>query len=237
MSADPETPLPDEGVDVRDRLTAGRQRFLDLELLCGAGALVPRPETEILGRAALDRLRAEPASELRLVDMCCGAGNLACALAAHLPHARVWASDLTDGCVHWTKANIAHLGLGARVVVAQGDLFAGLDGFGLEGTIDAIVCNPPYISTGRLQTERAALLALEPREAFDGGPYGLSVHQRVFTDAPRFLKPRGRIFMEFGLGQHRQVKVLADRSRRFADVEFVADASGAPRVVIARLHS
>lgn len=244
MTRPADAPPPDEGVDIRVRLTEGRQRFLDVELLCGPGALVPRPETEILGWAAVNRLKAIHAEaqsqadlpELRVIDMCCGAGNLACAVAVHVPRSRVWASDLTDGCIEWTRRNVAHLHLGNRVTVGQGDLFAGLDGFELDGSIDVIVCNPPYISTGRLETERAVLLELEPREAFDGGPYGLSIHQRVFVDAPRFLRPRGWLLMEFGLGQHRQVKILADRAKRFSDTAFVDDASGSPRVVITRFQ-
>ena len=109
--------------------------------------------------------------------------------------------------------NVEHLGLGDRVEVCQGDLFAGLADQGLEGTIDIVVCNPPYISSGRLAGDRAELLEHEPREAFDGGPYGLSIHQRVMADAPRFLKPGGWLLMEFGLGQHRQVKILLDRTQ------------------------
>jgi release factor glutamine methyltransferase len=229
------SPAPDEGEDVQQRLAEGRQTFLGVELMCGPGALVPRPETEILGRAAIDRLTKMGAS-VRVIDMCCGAGNLACAIAVHVPGARVWASDLTDGCVLWTRRNVEQLSLGDRVVVAQGDLFAGLEGHDLEGSIDMVVCNPPYISTSRLEGDRAVLLEREPREAFDGGPYGLAIHQRVVTDAPRFLKAGGWLLMEFGLGQHRQVKILFDRTRRY-DLTFMNDAAGAPRVAAARLQS
>ena len=155
------------------------------------------------------------APALRVIDMCCGAGNLACAIAVHAPGVRVWASDLTDGCVSWTKRNVEQLGLGERVEVYQGDLFASLADKGLEGTVDIVVCNPPYISSGRLAGDRAELLENEPREAFDGGPYGLNIHQRVMADAPRFLKPGGWLLMEFGLGQHRQVKILLERSDQF----------------------
>jgi release factor glutamine methyltransferase len=225
-----------DAIDVRGHLAAGRQTFLGVELRCGEGALVPRPETELLGRTALAKLHAG-GDRSRVIDMCCGSGNLACAIAVHATSTVVWASDLTDGCVSWTKRNVEHLGLGDRVQVCQGDLFAGLAEKGLEGTVDVVVCNPPYISSGRLAGDRADLLQNEPREAFDGGPYGLSIHQRVMADAPRFLRPGGWLLMEFGLGQHRQVKILIDRTRQFEAIELSNDAAGNPRVVAARRKS
>jgi release factor glutamine methyltransferase len=172
----------------------------------------------------------------RVIDMCCGAGNLGCAIASHVPGARVWMSDLTDGCVHWTRENVRHLELGERVEVAQGDLFAGLAGKGLEGTIDVVVCNPPYISTGKLAAERATLLENEPREAFDGGPYGLSIHQRVIKEVLPFLKKGGWLLFEIGLGQDRQIKILFDRAKTYADFALVSDAAGQPRVALARVQ-
>jgi release factor glutamine methyltransferase len=221
------------GADVRSRLDAGRQTFLGVELLCGDGALVPRQETELLGRMALEKLIGG-GEGARVIDMCCGAGNLACAIAVHAPGARIWASDLTDGCVMWTKRNVEQLGLAGRVEVCQGDLFASLSDRGLEASIDVVVCNPPYISTGRLAGDRAELLENEPREAFDGGPYGLSIHQRVMTDARRFLKPSGWLLMEFGLGQHRQVKILFDRAGCFDAITLSTDDAGTPRAISAR---
>src|SRR5262245_26635112 len=163
-----------DGFDVTRRLVEGRQKFLGIDLLCGPGALVPRLETELLGTAAIEL--GKSLEEPHVIDMCCGAGNLACAIASHLPSSRVWASDLTDGCVEWTRRNVTALHLASRVAVVQGDLFAGLAGQSLEHSIDIIVCNPPYISSSRLAGDRAALLQHEPREAFDGGPYGLSIH-------------------------------------------------------------
>ena len=141
-------------IDVTRSLEAGHQTFLGLDLLCGPGALVPRPETELLGRTAIEKVKAAGASA-RVIDVCCGAGNLGCAIATLVPGTRVWATDLTDGCVHWTRRNVEHLGLGDRMTVRQGDLFAALAGDGLESTVDVIVCNPPYISTGRLAADRA----------------------------------------------------------------------------------
>jgi len=225
---------PDE-VQVKQRIAAGRQQFLGLELLCGEGALVPRPETELLGLTAIEEIKV--ATSPCVIDLCCGVGNLACAVATYVPQARVWATDLTEDCVRWAQKNVDKLSLSARVHTFQGDLFKWLEGLGLEKTIDLIVCNPPYISTGRLATDRAALLKDEPREAFDGGPYGLSIHQRVVAEAPRFLKPSGWLAMEFGLGQDMQVKRLLERSRAFDEIVVVCDSNGYPRVATGRLKA
>jgi release factor glutamine methyltransferase len=221
-------------IDVQAHLSTGRQTFLGVELLCGPGALVPRPETELLGRRAIEKAQAAGPAP-RIIDMCCGSGNLASAIAVHVPGAQLWASDLTDGCVGWARKNAEALGLSDRMTVVQGDLFAPLAGLGLEGTIDVVVCNPPYISTGRLSTDRASLLDHEPREAFDGGPYGLTIHQRVMREALPFLRPGGWLLFEFGLGQEKQVKLLFERARAYEQIELVADASGAPRVVVGRV--
>jgi len=203
-------------------------RFMDVELLVERGVLVPRAETELLGLEALQLVE----DGARLIDMCCGSGNLACALASRLPRARVWASDLTDSCVSLARKNAHYTGVASRVTVVQGDLFSELKG--LEGTIDLVVCNPPYISQAKLAGERAALLENEPREAFDGGPYGLSIHQRVVKEALPFLKPGGWLLFEIGLGQDRQVKMLFERTRAYQDLRTVANAAGEVRVVGAR---
>src|ERR1051325_6100824 len=134
-------------MDLIEAFEAGRVRFMDLELTVARGALVPRPETELLGRTAiavLEKILADN-GELRVIDMCCGIGNLTCAIAHHVPAAHVWASDLTSVCVETARANAAALGL-TNVSVHEGDLFQPLAGLGLEGRVDAIVCNPPYIS-------------------------------------------------------------------------------------------
>jgi release factor glutamine methyltransferase len=229
------TGAPEEDAEARVKAAyaGGYTTFMGLELRVAPGALVPREETELLGRAAAEKIEAVGGGA-RVVDMCCGSGNLACAIASLVPAVRVWASDLTDGCVSVARANVEHLNLGARVSVHQGDLFAGLAPLGLEGSIDVIVCNPPYISTGKLEKDRKALLDTEPREAFDGGPYGLSIHQRVIKDAPSFLRPGGWLLFEIGLGQERQVDILFKRASAYDAVEQRRDGNGNVRVILAR---
>jgi HemK-like putative methylase len=204
--------------------------FLGVELETAPGVLIPREETELLGNKAIEILRARGDSPA-FIDMCCGAGNLACAIASAIPAARGWASDLTDATVSLARKNVARLGLSERVAVVQGDLFSKLEGL---GKVDAVVCNPPYISTSRLEKDRAHLLEKEPREAFDGGPYGLTIHQRVIKEALPFVKPDGWLLFELGLGQEKQLKLLFARVKEWAELQFVCDASGAPRVAFAQ---
>jgi len=210
----------------------GTQSFMGLELLVAPGSLVPRPETELLARAALRELESLGALHPVVIDVCCGAGNLACAIASHVPGARVWASDLSEDCVGLTRRNVEKLGLGARVSVSRGDLFEGLPEAELAGRVDLVVCNPPYISSGRLE-ERSDLTA-EPRLAFDGGPYGLSIHQRVSKDALTWLKPGGVLAFEFGLGQDRQLRIVIDRARSYDGIRFFENDEGKPRALVAK---
>jgi release factor glutamine methyltransferase len=217
----------------------GRQMFMGLELLAAPGVLVPRLETELLGwtaRQLLDQLAAaRPGGDpLNVVDMCCGSGNLACALAAGAPRARLWACDLTAPCIDLANRNVERLGLGARVSVHQGDLFEPLESAALTGLVDLIVCNPPYISTGRLGKDRAELLAHEPREAFDGGPFGISVQQRVVNGAPAFLRRGGWLLFEIGLGQDRQMARLFERAGSYEKPQPVGNAEGEIRVMMGR---
>ncbi|WP_187640337.1 HemK/PrmC family methyltransferase [Bosea sp. F3-2] len=195
--------------------------------------LVPRQETELLGRSAITILRDRAPGSM-VIDMCCGSGNLALAIAAEVPSARLWAVDLTDSTTALARSNAERLAVQDRVTIRQGDLFGALENDGLAGAADMIVCNPPYISTARLEGESAHLLEAEPREAFDGGPYGISIHQRLIRDAVDFLKPDGWLLFEFGQGQERQVAALTARAKAYGPVTFAKNEDGVPRVALLR---
>lgn len=208
------------------------RRFLDVEIEIAPGVLAPREETELLCLAAIERLTEE--EEPLVIDMCCGSGNLGLAIATAVSSARVIGADLTDETVELARRNTVRLGLKSRVSIYQGDLFEALNGQTLAGKVDMIVCNPPYISTRRLTDSLAHLLEDEPREAFDGGPFGISILQRVIRGAVAFLKPDGYLIMEFGEGQVEQVRHLVTRVEGFAPPVFITNEEGTPRVVVAR---
>lgn len=218
----------------------GHTSFMGLDLTCEPGVFTTRKETELLGLTAIEKLcETTPAPHgslqtLRVIDLGSGAGNLTCAIAKALPRAKVWAIDIDSACVSLTRLNVEKHGLADRVDVLLGDLFAPLAGRGLEGTIDAVVSNPPYIASVRLQKDRAYLLANEPRAAFDGGPFGISILMRLVKESLVFLRPGGWLFFEFGVGQDRQVKQLIERAGGYDVVDFVRNQQDEARVSVNR---
>lgn len=227
-------PLVDDGPDGErnEALTAyrkGTMTFMGLSIRVVQDVLVPRPETEFLGKAALkfiDEIAARmPGGEpIRAIDICCGSGNLACGLAAACPSLQVWATDLTDACVDLARLNVNELNLHDRVRVVQGDMFASLADQGLEGMTDLVVCNPPYIPSSLLATRTD--LRHEPQAAFDGGPYGLSLLMRVVNEAPRFLRPGGGLFLEVGPREEPHAVSLLSRYRKYELIDVIRDSAG-----------
>jgi release factor glutamine methyltransferase len=210
----------------------GRAHFMGLELEFAPDVFVVRPETEILGRSAIEFLH--PREKPVLIDVGCGSGNLTCGISHALAGLKVYAIDVLESCVDLTKRNAVRCGVADRVLVARGDLFSPLEGRTLEQSVDAVICNPPYIASTRLKGDRAYLVAYEPREAFDGGPFGFAMQQRLIKESLRFLKPGGGLLFEFGAGQDGQVHGLIKRVGGYARVDFRTDETGVARVVIAQ---
>lgn len=209
----------------------GRQSFLGVELLAGPEALVPRVETEILGRTALDLVRTTDGS--LVVDLCTGAGNLAAAVAVAAPQVTLHAADLSTSAVGLARANMVFAGVVDRVTLSDGDLFDALPA-DLRGSVDVLICNPPYISSARVGEMAAEISEHEPRMAFDGGSLGLSIVSRLVQEAPDWLRPGGWLCFEIGLGQGAYWQKRIPRFPGWAVVEPVEDDEGNIRVVTAR---
>jgi release factor glutamine methyltransferase len=216
----------------------GRQRFMGLELHASAEALIPREETELLGRAALERLRTiiRDRDEALVIDACTGSGNLALALAWHEPRAKVWGADISREAIAIARRNATQLGIARRVSFRVGDLLAPFETPEFPGRVDLLVCNPPYISSAKVDGMHAQVADHEPRLAFDGGPFGIRILQRVVNEAPRLLRAGGTLAFEVGQGQGLAVRRRLERSGRFVDVAQVLDKAGHVRVLMARLE-
>ncbi|MBW8886685.1 MAG: peptide chain release factor N(5)-glutamine methyltransferase [Fibrobacteres bacterium] len=218
----------------------GRQDFLGLELLAGPEALIARKETEILARAALGKLKAMAGRELLVLEPCTGSGNVALAIAAGEPRARIFASDLSPEAVGLARRNLEVTGAGRggdgtglRVEFRVGDLLSPFEEERFQGSADLVACNPPYISSAKVPDLPNAI-AREPSMAFDGGPFGVSILMKLIKQAPRFLKPGGWLCFEAGLGQGEPMAKQLRRSSDYDLVETACDEAGAVRALMAR---
>lgn len=211
----------------------GRQNFMGIELLSDKRALIPRKETEILGKTALDVCKSISESKAHplVLDVCCGSGNLGIALSILSPTITVYSSDLSSEAVELTSENIAFLKLTDRVKAFPGSLFDAFESDAFWGKVDIVVCNPPYISSAKVSKMDLEIANNEPSMAFDGGMIGTKVIQQLLRDAPRFLVSGGSLIFEIGFGQGLFISQLCEKSGKYAKVITKNDEAGNIRVI------
>jgi release factor glutamine methyltransferase len=171
----------------------GWAEFCGLRIAVAPGVFVPRRRTEFLVRQAiaLAQSAGQPAGELVVVDLCCGSGAVAAALAAALHLAEVHAADIDPAAVACARRNLAAAG----GHVYQGDIYAPLPA-ALRGRVDILAANVPYIPTAEIGLLPPEAREHEPRTALDGGADGLDVLRRVAGEAPEWLAPGGHLLTE-----------------------------------------
>jgi release factor glutamine methyltransferase len=214
-----------------------RQNFMGIELLSDKRALIPRKETELLGRKSLelsDRI-VKSKGKINVIDVCCGSGNLGIAIAYYNPDCHVYSTDISEEAVELTQDNINILKLNSRVQVMQGDLLSAFETDDYYEKIDLIICNPPYILSSKVQKMDSEIASNEPVLAFDGGMLGIKIIQKLIHEAPRFLKNEGWLAFEVGLGQGQLISQLCERTRLFSQIETVSDDSDHIRVILAQI--
>lgn len=214
----------------------GKQCFMGIELITDSRALIPRKETELLCSACLTLTEKmqQDTGIVRVMDICCGSGNLGIALAYYNSNCSVYASDISHDAVELTIENINSLGLGQRVMAKQGDMMAAFDSPEFYEKIDLIMCNPPYIFSSKVPQMHPEISENEPGMAFDGGALGIGIIKRLLQDSPPFQKKKAWIALEVGLGQGGLITMLLERSGVFTNISTVQDESGNIRVVYAQ---
>jgi release factor glutamine methyltransferase len=180
----------------------GKREFYGRAFRVDARVLVPRPETELLVEAVLRHVPKD--APARLLDLCTGSGCIAATLAAERPQASVWATDLSKEACALAAENAEALGVGARVTVRQGDLFAPLPH---GARFDVLVSNPPYIPTSALPGLPPEVRH-EPKMALDGGVDGLALVRRIAQEGLGCLRPGGLLALEIGEEQGAAVVAL-----------------------------
>lgn len=213
----------------------GTTGFRYLTLQVEPGVFVPRPETETVAQLAIDAAVAVAARGVRprVVDLCTGTGAIALSVATEVPTSRVVAVDLSDAAVRLTRANAAGAGR-ADVRVEQGDVRDRTLLADLDGTVDVVVSNPPYIPPDAVPLDPEVRDHDPDLALYGGGPDGLDVPRAVIAAAARLLAPGGLLVMEHAEVQDVDARTAATASGAFTDVRTVPDLTGRPRTLVAR---
>lgn len=198
--------------------------FGPITLRVGPGVFVPRPETEaLLAWAAAQPLPDRPV----IIDVCTGSGALALALAHHFPAARVLGIDDSAQALDYARHNCAGSAVElVRADVATPGLLADLD-----GQVDLVVANPPYIPDGAALIPEVA--DHDPHHALFGGPDGMAVIGDVVEHAARWLRPGGRFGVEHDDTTAERTTALLHATGRFAGITAHRDLARRPRFVTA----
>ena len=228
----------------------GSTSFCGCEISVNRHALVPRPETELLaelGWQFLATCNLQPATAL---DFGTGTGCIAIALAVKCPAAKITALDFSADARALAKQNAAANQVAERVEFFQGDGFAALPVVGQASSLsssntnttgetpvpllfDLIISNPPYIASAEIATLEPEVKDFDPRAALDGGADGLDFYHRLAKEAPAFLKPDGKIMLEFGDGQADAIKNIFIGEKWIVEA-VKEDYSHRARILVAR---
>ncbi len=206
----------------------GTAAFRYLEVRVGPGVFVPRPETELLAGWAVDRARAAGDAPV-VVDLCTGSGAIALSIAHEVPGARVHAVELDPGAHVWAERNLAGSGVDLRLGDMAG---AAAD---LAGSVDVVVCNPPYIPLEAWASVAPEARDHDPALALWSGDDGLDAIRVLEETAGRLLRPGGWVGSEHADVQGESAAAVFLDSGRWSGVRDHTDLAGRPRYVVARL--
>ncbi len=210
----------------------GSVGFRHVELVVGPGVFVPRPETELLAGWAVDRARelvALGGDAPVVVDLCTGSGAVAKAIADEVPRARVYAVELDPGAHAWAERNLAATQVELRCA-DMADAFPELDGI-----VDVVTCNPPYIPLDAWESVAPEARDHDPPLALFSGDDGLDAFRVLERRATRLLHPQGWLGAEHADLQGQAVPALFAATGQWAEIVDHDDLAGRPRFVTARL--
>ena len=210
----------------------GHQEFYGLDFIVTPDVLIPRPETEFLIERVMKLVKERRDSPL-IVDVGTGSGCIAVAVAVQLPRARLIATDASPAALSVARSNAERHGVRDRIEFLEGDLFAPLAELRLEGAVDVLASNPPYVNEETFELLQREVRDWEPREALFGGVDGLDFYRRLIAESPHYLKPGGYVVLEIGFSQVDSISEMV-KGNALELVDITPDLQGIPRTLCLR---
>lgn len=207
----------------------GSAAFRYVDLAVGPGVFVPRPETELLAGWAVEQAAAVAGRPPVVVDLCTGSGAIALSVATEVPAAEVHAVELDRDAFAWASRNLA----GSGVDLREGDMAEAFPD--LDGTVDVVVCNPPYIPLTEYAGVAPEARDHDPDLALWSGQDGLDAVRVLERVATRLLRPGGQVGCEHADLQGESAPGVFAATGRWVDVRDHRDLAGRPRYLTARL--
>lgn len=212
----------------------GRREFFGLQFAVTRDVLIPRPETEMIVELALKwmeaRARGSESPSTIAADIGTGSGAIAVACAVmqakRSDPGRWIATDASEPAIEVARGNAITHGVSEQIELRQGDLYAPL-----EGPVDCLCSNPPYIPADDLGELQPEVSRFEPSSALVSGPRGLDHLERLILGAAEWLNSGGVLFFEFGYGQKDEVQSLAEQADGLTEIRIHNDLAGIPRVL------
>lgn len=213
-----------------------RQHFFGLDFILNKGLYIPRKETELLAKTAINSIIREFDEHINvnIIDVCTGIGTVALAIAHYCKNTTVYGSDIFEPAIKAAIINGKHFGLSERVSFYHADLFDPFEFLSFDNMTDIIVSAPPYISSLKVKQMAYEISNHEPSEAFDAGPYGLSIFFKLISVAPKYLRNNGYLIFECGLGQGEFLANRISKNEHYGDIFEICDENGNVRVIKAK---
>jgi len=210
----------------------GSTSFCGLPMIVSRAVLIPRPETEVLAEQVWTFLNSIP-DQSTFLDLGTGSACIPIAIAAHAKKSRGISIDVSTEALAVAKQNVEKNGLADRIELREGNFLTALQP---AERFDVIVSNPPYIPSAEIELLQPEVRDHDPRLALDGGADGLDFHRALAQGAAQFLKPGGRLFIEFADGQGEALRDLFG-GHGWHVHGLIRDLSGVDRILFASINA
>lgn len=208
----------------------GEVEFYNIKLKVNPDVLIPRPETELLVEKIIKDFSDK--SEFKFLDIGIGSGNISIALLVNLPSSAGTGIDISDSALALANYNAESNSVKNRLELVHFDILK--DDIQSLGKYDAVISNPPYVSSEDFETLEPELKVYEPQIALTDFYNGLTFYRKIISIADNLLKENGKVYFEIGKGQSNEIKTLME-NKRINNINIIKDYQGIDRIICGEL--